>query len=163
MSPEELERRRIANRKYWNKHKDRINAKKRERLANDPEYATHVRARATAYREKHRDKLNKNVRDKEANDPEYNARRRLSHSENYWRRKEETKSQIFHILGDKCMVCGETEPVCFDIHHVNERQKRSSDALTKWRDYLKQAEAGEDIILLCSNCHRKYHSGVINL
>ena len=162
MLPEELERRRKQQREYWNRHKDEINKKKRKQYENDPVYKTKSLEYAKKYRDKNREKINERAKIKEDNTP-YGKKRRKSNGENYWRRKEETKVMVFHILGDKCVVCGEKESVCFDVHHVNERGKRPSDALSRWKEYLTKIKEGEEMMLLCSNCHRKYHSGLIDL
>ena len=167
MNLEEIEKRRATQRKYYHKHKDEINTKKREQRKNDPVYASHVRDRQNAYREENKDRINELARQRYAN-PDVRQRRRRSHSENYWRRKEETKAELFSLLGGMCSLCGEDEPSCLDVHHNdgdNPRQEmKITDALKRWRMYLSLAR--EDLgsqTLLCSNCHRKYHAGVIDL
>lgn len=63
-----------------------------------------------------------------------------------------------------CVVCGEKELVCLDFHHINPSDKNF--------DIGKQfhIKATETIIkeiskcvVLCANCHRKVHAGIIKL
>lgn len=64
-----------------------------------------------------------------------------------------------------CLVCGEHEPACLDFHHRDPAHK-----------HFQLGEASQGLIavgrvmaevlkcdVLCSNCHRKWHAGVIQL
>lgn len=65
----------------------------------------------------------------------------------------------------KCISCNEKTTVCLDFHHIDDKNKDRSLALAiKWG-------WGKDRIMreinkckvLCSNCHRKLHAGLIRL
>lgn len=60
-----------------------------------------------------------------------------------------------------CTVCGETEPWVLDMHHLdpNEKEANSAQSATL-KTFLKEADK---CVLLCSNCHRKVHAGVLRL
>jgi len=60
-----------------------------------------------------------------------------------------------------CTVCGETEPWVLDMHHLDPNGKEANSAQSATlKTFLK--EAGK-CVLLCSNCHRKVHAGVLKL
>ena len=60
-----------------------------------------------------------------------------------------------------CAVCGETEPWVLDMHHLDPKEKESNPASSATlRTFLKEAHK---CVLLCSNCHRKVHAGVMKL
>jgi hypothetical protein len=63
-----------------------------------------------------------------------------------------------------CIVCGESEPCTFDFHHKDPAQKErtisSMAANTTWKTLQKEAAK---CVVLCANCHRKFHAGVIEL
>lgn len=60
-----------------------------------------------------------------------------------------------------CTVCGETEPWVLDMHHLDPTTKESNSAASATLPtFLKEADK---CVLLCSNCHRKVHAGVLKL
>ena len=60
-----------------------------------------------------------------------------------------------------CTVCDEKEGVCLDFHHLDEKKKdfALSNSSTHSFDTIKREIA--KCILVCSNCHRKIHAGLI--
>lgn len=63
----------------------------------------------------------------------------------------------------RCYVCGEDEPCCFDLHHLNPAEKEydpSDIAGVSVAAFMKEAAK---CVVLCANCHRKAHAGVISL
>lgn len=64
----------------------------------------------------------------------------------------------------KCCLCDESEACALDFHHVNPEEKdiEISKARRSWshRRLLKEAEK---CVVVCSNCHRKIHAGVVQL
>jgi len=68
-----------------------------------------------------------------------------------------------HRLG--CQICGEDEPCCLDFHHVDEGTKNGRDAtVSKLRTVVSLERLLAEIqkcAVLCANCHRKFHEGVI--
>jgi len=61
----------------------------------------------------------------------------------------------------ECSECGEDHPACLDFHHI--------DPDTKYKEVTTMAHNANSIdkikeeiakcVVLCSNCHRKLHSG----
>lgn len=60
-----------------------------------------------------------------------------------------------------CVKCGETEPVCLDFHHVDPTQKDFGIGAAMGRNWTKILEEIEKCIVVCSNCHRKIHAGLL--
>ena len=80
------------------------------------------------------------------------------------RRKHEHKKEILQELKSVgCCVCGEKELCCLDFHHIDQEHKEFNmgSALNK-TDGKIVAEATKCVVV-CSNCHRKIHGGVLNI
>ena len=69
----------------------------------------------------------------------------------------ELKASLF------CEVCGEDAPECLDFHHVDPTQKDAAVSTLIHYGRKKLQEEIEKCKVLCSNCHRKVHSGRIML
>ena len=62
----------------------------------------------------------------------------------------------------KCEQCGETEICCLDFHHKDASEKDftiGSKVQSSTPERIK-AEAAKCVVL-CSNCHRKVHNGLL--
>jgi hypothetical protein len=81
------------------------------------------------------------------------------------KRLAETKEIAQTAKKGGCIVCGETEYVCLDFHHLDPNEKefnigralRGEKSLEMLRDEIAKCE------VLCANCHRKVHAGLIDL
>ena len=66
-------------------------------------------------------------------------------------------------LGKKCQVCGYSRcEAALDFHHLDENKKNfglSQNGMT--RSWDKTKEELEKCVLLCSNCHRELHAGIL--
>lgn len=87
----------------------------------------------------------------------YNKQYQQNHKEelNSYNRKRtnSTKAKIVALHGGKCAICGYSKCLAaLDFHHVNPEDKDTT-VITE--------EEAEKCILLCSNCHREYHSGAM--
>ena len=65
-----------------------------------------------------------------------------------------------------CARCGEDDAACLDFHHRDPDEK--SDALGRaiWMNGWSKARVLEEIgkcVVLCANCHRKFHAGRFSL
>lgn len=62
-----------------------------------------------------------------------------------------------------CTRCGESEPCCLDFHHIDPSTKIGVIAWMAHRGFglerIKEEIAKCEI--LCANCHRRFHFGVI--
>lgn len=71
---------------------------------------------------------------------------------------------ISSLVGDCCSVCGYNKcDSALELHHLDPKQKEFS--LSKSRSYSIEKIKKEisKCILLCANCHREVHSGLLNL
>lgn len=80
-------------------------------------------------------------------------------------RRRKLKLMLVEYKGGKCIVCGYDRYVgAFDLHHTGDSPKSfglSMDGITRSWEKVK-AEA-DKCVLLCANCHREIHGGIIKL
>lgn len=76
--------------------------------------------------------------------------------------REKKKAILDDLKTVGCACCGESDLVCLDFHHYDpdEKEFNMSAALTKPLDKM-MIEASKCIVV-CSNCHRKIHAGLID-
>ena len=58
-----------------------------------------------------------------------------------------------------CLVCKETDHVCLEFHHLDPNKKDftiGEQVMRNWKTILPEIEK---CVVLCSNCHRKFHAG----
>ena len=82
------------------------------------------------------------------------------------KKRKENSSWYFNYKKDKqCIICGESEPICLDFHHTDGTNKDIDVSKMRNSTYSLQKikEEIEKCVILCSNCHRKVHSGLITL
>lgn len=81
----------------------------------------------------------------------------------YARNKVTAKRLMDWKASKGCKSCGENDPVCLDLHHLDPSIKENdvSNLLTYgWETIMIEAAK---CIVVCSNCHRKIHAGSIVL
>lgn len=76
------------------------------------------------------------------------------------------KQDLVKVLGGECCICHfNAYPQALEFHHVNPEEKSfgitDSNAVTKALD--KQLEEIKKCVLLCSNCHKGVHAGILEL
>ena len=61
-----------------------------------------------------------------------------------------------------CIVCGEDSSECLDLHHVDPSTKEGdiSELFSRW-SWARIQDEIRKCVVVCSNCHRKIHSGRI--
>lgn len=83
----------------------------------------------------------------------------------YWRA--EIKHRGVLALGDECAICHQKfEDCCYDFHHLNPSEKEfeiSAGNMNGAKSWLKIRDELLKCALLCSNCHRLFHSGYVEL
>lgn len=63
-----------------------------------------------------------------------------------------------------CSLCPESEPCCLDLHHLDPNEKDANIAdVTRYWSWERLMEEVEKCIVVCSNCHRKIHAGIISV
>ena len=73
------------------------------------------------------------------------------------------KEFVSAIKKTGCNFCNETEECCLDLHHIDPKQKEYSisrivNSGHKLETIYKEIEK---CIVVCSNCHRKIHAGIL--
>lgn len=58
-----------------------------------------------------------------------------------------------------CLVCGEKDYVCLDLHHLDPAAKEADPATLASSSFSAFLKEAEKCVVLCSNCHRKVHAG----
>ena len=82
------------------------------------------------------------------------------------KRKQEASTFLLEYkVGKKCPYCPETDPACFDFHHRNPSEKTGNVCMmaNQGCSIATLIQEIEKCVLLCSNCHRKFHAGRLKL
>lgn len=92
----------------------------------------------------------------------------VKHKEDYIRRSQEQKERITKIINDLksegCSLCGEKCIPCLEFHHLDPSQKDFNISQMKVKGNIsKLQDEIAKCVLLCANCHRKVHHGIIIL
>lgn len=62
-----------------------------------------------------------------------------------------------------CQVCEESEPAALDLHHLDPKEKEGNPAsLVSYSTKRLKAEIRKYVVL-CANCHRKVHAGLLQI
>lgn len=81
------------------------------------------------------------------------------------KRRRKVKEMARTYLGGKCMMCGYDRcPSALDFHHIDESQKEFGIASKGYtRSWVKVKAELHKCFLLCANCHREVHAGILQL
>lgn len=75
------------------------------------------------------------------------------------------KQRAVEYKGGKCCICGYSRYIgALDFHHIDPKAKKFNlglDGLTRSWDRTKSEI--DKCVLVCSNCHREIHAGLIDL
>ena len=102
---------------------------------------------------------NNRERTKYKSNPEY----REQQKERVKRQREEIKKFILsYKLAHPCKICGEGDPDCLDFHHLDPTQKESNinNLAQSVKSIPRLLKEIDKCILLCANCHRKFHANL---
>jgi hypothetical protein len=61
-----------------------------------------------------------------------------------------------------CVVCGEKEIFCLDFHHLFDKDMEIARLVNRG-SLIRLKKEIEKCVLLCANCHRKLHAGVVSI
>ena len=81
------------------------------------------------------------------------------------RRRKKLREKAVEYKGGKCIFCAYNRcQAALDFHHLDPKQKEfgvSLDGITRsWERIIKELDK---CILVCSNCHREIHAGMLQL
>lgn len=63
-----------------------------------------------------------------------------------------------------CCKCGESEASCLDLHHLDPSEKEVTVSnVTRYWSWDRLMKEVDKCIVVCSNCHRKIHAGIISV
>lgn len=91
---------------------------------------------------------------------EYREKRKLYEKEKGARNR---KAYLEWKATLSCIICFEKESCCLEFHHLDPTKKdfEISTQASKNLEYLKRE--AEKCAVLCSNCHKKVHAGLVYL
>jgi hypothetical protein len=79
------------------------------------------------------------------------------------KRRKRIKEMLVEYKGGKCVICGYNRlPAALDLHHMDDSAKSfglSVRGLT--RSWERSRAEADKCILVCANCHREIHAGVV--
>lgn len=81
------------------------------------------------------------------------------------KRRQAIRKKLVEYKGGCCKLCGYDKCVdALDLHHLDASQKEfgiSSGGLTRaWSKVIAEADK---CILICANCHREVHAGIVKV
>ncbi|AKM82365.1 TPA: HNH endonuclease [Candidatus Berkelbacteria bacterium] len=81
------------------------------------------------------------------------------------KRRRKIKAMAIEYKGGKCSICGYNKYAgALDFHHIDESTKKfdlSTKGLT--RSWERTKTEIDKCILVCANCHREIHAGLVQL
>lgn len=98
---------------------------------------------------------------------EYKLRYYYSNKQSHYDRNKRTEAKIREFYENykathPCIVCGESAPECIDFHHLRDKVDVLAH-MVKGGSLRKLKEELDKCVPLCANCHRKVHSGRLDL
>ena len=151
------------------------NRKRRKRIKDNPTLREKERLYHKEYREKRmerdpewvkrRNKQVKKYYDEKRKDPEYikasNKRKCELQRINIMNHKQ----QVLDALGGCCIVCGYDKYIkAIEFHEIEKLFKPSPATFLRTKGGTQKLLDNLDILVpLCSNCHKEYHGGLIEL
>jgi hypothetical protein len=82
------------------------------------------------------------------------------------RHRDKMRQWFSEFMKDKsCLKCPESTKECLDFHHIDPKTKKGqvTKLLRDYRSMKKVLEEIEKCVILCANCHRKIHAGIMEL
>lgn len=118
------------------------------------------------YNRKNREKRNETQRKWREENPEKVLEATKKHQKHRKDRRKSNKKNLVSLLGGCCKVCGYSKCLeALEFHHVDPTKKDGQVSLMISTSELTSETIAEvnKCYLLCANCHREFHAGLIVL
>ena len=77
--------------------------------------------------------------------------------------RQRLKERATYVMGEKCQCCGYNRCItALEFHHLDPNQKDFSFGSNTNRSWENTKEELKKCILVCANCHREIHNGLID-
>lgn len=77
--------------------------------------------------------------------------------------RQRLKERATYVLGNKCACCGYNKCIqALEFHHLNPEEKDFSFGANSNRSWIDTRNEIQKCILVCANCHREIHYGLID-
>lgn len=74
------------------------------------------------------------------------------------------KERILYVMGGKCVCCGyDKANTALELHHINSEEKEFTISNGNNISWERTREELKKTILVCANCHREIHEGIIDV
>lgn len=96
----------------------------------------------------------------------YRKQRRKEHPEIHLAqqlRRQKRQGDWINEQKTPCIICGESEPMCIDFHHIDPNEKEFTIGKHRSRSKTWLSTEIKKCVCVCANCHRKLHAGLINI
>ena len=87
-------------------------------------------------------------------------------TQNRREQRQENKKKLVEYFGGKCVICGYSKYYgALEFHRLNPDKKDLSweRIMTKRYDFKKMLKEAKKCLLICSNCHREIHAGIVSI
>ena len=84
-------------------------------------------------------------------------------AQNKTRRDDNARLVAEYKQSKSCAVCGETESVCLDLHHIDPSEKEFSIAQARHFSLKRLQKEIQKCVVVCANCHRKIHANILHV
>jgi hypothetical protein len=145
---------------YWRVRRNIYNQVRRKVLAQVyPQYPKRYRPEPT---EEHLAMIRERFEKTLASQQKSLQRRKISLRTVLAPRRKEAEEIVRDWKVAGCVTCGEYCLACLDAHHVGEKRHDISRLMKSTNLELLREELGRCVVL-CANCHRKHHAGLLAL
>lgn len=73
------------------------------------------------------------------------------------------KERLLYVMGNKCQICGYNKcDKALEFHHLNPEEKEFTISYNMNKSWDKVVTEVQKCALLCANCHRELHDGLID-
>ncbi len=81
------------------------------------------------------------------------------------KRRKEIRQMAIEYKGGRCQICGYDHcPEAMEFHHLKSNEKDFGISQKGYtRSWVKVKQELDKCIMLCANCHREVHAGVLQL